>query len=275
MKALVLLFGFYWAGTAFAQPKIYDPTQYKNVPDSQVIEQLIPSLKQPLKLNLDLLVWNTHKGSAKEAWRSDLVQLAVGKSLVLLQEGMQDSFMPGALAMVPAFGWTMAKTFYMNIDHNATGVITGSLQDPDQSYFIRSREFEPIINTPKITLLTTYVMEDGSQIIVGNIHAINFQSPEPFYHQVDDLMAFLANWKGKIILAGDFNTWIPVRTKYLVDKATTIGLNHVAFANDPRPLEKTLDHIFVRGCEVQDAKILSDIRSSDHPPLTADLSCAH
>ncbi len=275
MKALVLLFGFYWAGAAFAQPKIYDPTQYKIVPDSQVIEQLIASSKEPLKLNFGILVWNTHKATAKEAWRSDLVNLANGRSFVLLEEGMQDSYMPQALATVPSFGWTMGKTFYMNVDHNATGVITGSLQDPDKSYFIRSREFEPVINTPKITLLTTYVMEDGSQIMVGNIHAINFQKPEPFYHQVDDLMAFLANWKGKIILAGDFNTWIPVRTKYLVDKATSIGLTHVSFAVDPRPLEKTLDHIFVRGCEVTDAKIQSEIHSSDHPPLTADFSCGH
>lgn len=274
MRALIFLFGLIWTGSTYAAPP-YDPTQYKNVPDNEVLEQLIPSIKEPLKLNLNILVWNTHKASEKEAWRSDLVKMAKDKSLILLQEGMQDSYMPTALATVPSMGWTMAKTFYMNIDKNATGVITGSLQDPDASYFIRSREFEPVINTPKITLLTTYVMEDNSQIIVGNIHAINFQKPEPFYHQVDDLIAFLANWKGKIVLAGDFNTWIPARTKYLIDKAATIGLKQVVFADDPRPLQKTLDHIFVRGCDVVDSKLLMNVKSSDHPPMTADLACGN
>ncbi|MGZ5280424.1 MAG: endonuclease/exonuclease/phosphatase family protein [Pseudobdellovibrionaceae bacterium] len=274
MKALILLFGLYWISSAIAAPP-YDPTQFRIVPDADVIEQLNSSAKMPLKMDVNVLVWNVKKATGKESWRKDLNALARDKSFVLLQEGLQDDYMPKALSTVPGFGWTMAKGYYMEMDHNATGVINGSIQDPNSSYFLRSPDLEPVINMPKMIILTTHVLEDNSQIMIANIHGINFQTPEPFYRQIDQLIAFLSNWKGKIVLAGDFNTWIPVRTQYLIDKAASIGLEHIKFAKDPRPVHKVLDHIFIRGCKVVDAKLHMNIKSSDHPPLTADLACAN
>lgn len=275
MKVLIFICSLYGAAAALAIPTPYDPTQYRVVPDSEVVEQLNPSGQVPMSSNLNILVWNVHKATGLEQWRMDLNQLAQGRSLALIQEGMQDDYMPKALSSVPSFGWTMGKTFYMNIDRNATGVITGAVQDPVSSRFLRSRDLEPLIKTPKITLLTAYEMEDHSQILVANIHAINFQKPEPFYRQIDDLIAVMKNWNGKIIFAGDFNTWIPVRTQYLIDQAKSIGLQHLTFAVDPRPQQKVLDHIFVRGCQVVDAKVHTEITSSDHSPLTADLNCGN
>ena len=274
MKSMILALSL-WTTTAFAvNAPIYDPTQYRVVPDNEVIEQLNPSGRNTLKSNFSILVWNSKKASSKEAWRSDLVKLAAGKSFVLIQEGMQDDYMPNALKSVPSFGWTMAKSFYMNVDRNATGVITGSIQDPVKSQFLRSRDVEPVIKTPKVTLLNTYALENGQLLLVANIHGINFQTPEPFYRQIDDLMVAFKAWPGHIVFAGDFNTWIPARLDYLKTKAEAVGLHHVEFAVDTRPDRKKLDHIFVRGCEASNALIRSDITSSDHPPLTADLACA-
>ena len=270
MKAIMMMLALSLTNTAFA---IYDPTQFRNVPDDQVIEQLNSSGKMALKNNMSILVWNVKKGTGESAWQRDMDKLTKGKSLALLQEGLQDEKMPGILAGIPSYGWVMAKTFYMLVDHNATGVITGSIQDPNTSMFLRSPDMEPAINTPKISLLTTYTMADGSQIMVANIHAINVQTPEPFFRQIDGLIAELAKWNGKIILAGDFNTWIPQRTQYMQEKAKSIGLEQVVFANDPRNPQHTLDHIFVRGCTVSNAKVWDKIKSSDHEPLTADLAC--
>lgn len=278
MKAWILLCSLY-CSLAIATPITpvtpYNPTEYRVVPDNEVIEQLAPSAQMRFPAALNILVWNVHKATGQEAWRKDLQQLTQGRSLALLQEGMQDSYMPNALNSITSFGWTMAKTFYMSLDHDATGVITGAVQNPVSSRFMRSRDLEPLIKTPKITLLTVYEFADNSQILVANIHAINFQTPEPFYRQIDELIAYMANWKGRIIFAGDFNTWIPARTQYLIDKAKSIGLKQVSFAVDPRPPRKVLDHIFIRGCQILDSKIHSNITSSDHPPLTAELDCTN
>jgi endonuclease/exonuclease/phosphatase (EEP) superfamily protein YafD len=270
MKAIMMMLALSLTSTAFA---IYDPTQFRNVPDDQVIEQLNNSGRTAIRKNMSILVWNVKKGTGENAWVRDLNKLTQGKAITIMQEGLQDEKMPGILAGVPSYGWTMAKTFYMLVDKNATGVITGAIQDPSSSMFLRSPDMEPAINTPKITLLTSYAMEDGSKIMVANIHAINVQTFEPFQRQIDGLIAELAKFEGNIILAGDFNTWIPQRTDYLLAKTKEIGLEQVIFANDPRNPMHTLDHIFVRGCAVSNAKVWDKIKSSDHEPLTADLAC--
>lgn len=260
---------------ASAGGRIEDPTKFRIVPDPQVIEELVPSQNLTIPMQFDVLDWNVKKGDQKEVWLADLRKLSVDTSFVLLQEGLQDDFMPKALASLPELGWLMAKTFYMNIDHDATGVITGSVREPASSHFLRSRDLEPLIKTPKISLQTTYQLENGSPLMVINIHAINFQSPQPFYNQIDDIINYARQWKGKILFAGDFNTWIPIRLDYLIQKAKTIGLEHLEFAVDNRPSHKKLDHVLIRGCVATQAQILDQITSSDHPPLKLRLDCSN
>lgn len=252
-----------------------DPSKFRVVPDDRVLEQLAKANGTAINSQFDALVWNVKKADQKEVWRADLQKLAVGTSFVLLQEGMQDDYMPTAIASLADFGWTMAKTFFMNIDQDATGVITGSILNPVSSDFLRSRDLEPLIKTPKISLLTTYKLADGSSLLVINIHAINFQTPAPFYRQIDDIITYVSTWNGKILFAGDFNTWIPARLKYLIEQSKTVGLIHVEFAVDPRPIQKKLDHVFLKGCTATKAELLTQITSSDHPPIKLNLDCSH
>jgi endonuclease/exonuclease/phosphatase (EEP) superfamily protein YafD len=244
---------------------------YVNVPDAQVLNRIQAGSSLPLSENLNILVWNIHKASSKDLWKRDMQKLMVGRSLSLIEEGVEDDYLPNALSEFKDFGWWIARSFFMETDHKATGVITGSLQEPSSQHFLRTRDLEPVINTPKMTLLTTYRLENGAQILVANIHGINFKSNGPFERQIDDLTEYASHWNEKIIIAGDFNTWNSGRLKYLDAKMKSIGLSEVVFRNENR--EQILDHIYFRGCFVQQADLHSEITSSDHPPLTANFKC--
>lgn len=244
---------------------------YEVVPDSQVTHEIAPGSIQAFSSKMSILVWNVFKGESETAWAQDMRELTKTRSLVFLQESVDDNFMMSVLRSIPSLGWLLARSFYMDTNRSATGVITGSAQTPLSSVFLRSRDREPFLNTPKMTLLTTYMMEDGSRLLAVNIHAINFRPSEAFYRQIDDIMGILKKWEGKIIFAGDFNTWAPARLEYLKKRTSSIGLKHVAFGRDPRRL--ILDHIFVRGCLPYGSEVRSDIQTSDHWPLTTHLLC--
>lgn len=244
---------------------------YVIIPEKEILWELVPAPETQLRSGVSILVWNVQKGEAGNSWAEDLGKLAQGKHLVLLQEGMNDSFMPGALRTIPQLGWLMAQNFFMNGDQDPTGVITGHVQTPFSTLVLRTKDTEPITSTPKLSLFTTYVMEKGTRILVVNVHAINFTSVFPFYRQVDEITELIKKWRGKVIMAGDFNTWAPSRTDYLVQKSTEAGMQEVNMSNDNRGL--VLDHIFVRGCYAYRAQVHTKISSSDHKPLTADLVC--
>lgn len=245
---------------------------YVIVPDTKVIKELHPSPnKKVLGSAINLLVWNTHKGSDGNNWAQDLKRLSADRDLVLLQEGMDDNFMPSVLKTIDSLGWLIGQSFFMERDHDGTGVITGSATTATETFFHRTKHFEPVVKTPKVTLFTTYVMEKGSNLLVANIHGINFTSMGAFTSQIDAVTTVIKSWKGKVIFAGDFNTWSAARMDYLDKKAREAGLTHLLFPNDPRDL--VLDHVFLRGCYSFKSVVHGNVKTSDHKPLTNDLIC--
>ncbi len=256
---------------AFSLPSLAGlrPT-YVIVPEEQVLAELSPAPENHLSSEIAILVWNTHKGEAGNAWAEDLRKLADGKQLVLLQEGMNDSFMPKVLESISQMGWLMAQNFYLQNSQNSTGIITGHMQNPSSAQFQRTKDLEPLVETPKLILITTYVMESGEPLLVANIHGINFTGLAPFIRQIDEIIARIKHWQGKVIFAGDFNTWSKERTNYLISRTKEVGLNEVPIH---RAKGLVLDHIFVRGCSILQAQAHDEINSSDHKPLTANLDC--
>lgn len=246
---------------------------WEPVPDPQVVKEIEPSTDQPLPAQLSLMTWNIQKAQGQTQWQQDFQNLAAGKQIVLLQEGVEEPFIVAALRSAASLGWFMARAFFLETDHKATGVITGASRNPWSETFLRSPGREPISNTPKMSLLTTYQMQDGSRLLVVNVHAINFTTLGPFQKQIDQITGLIRQWTGRVVLAGDFNTWSPNRTHYLRQMSSAAGLQEVAFGNDSRKL--VLDHIFLRGCAAYGAEVHSEIESSDHFPLTTELLCAN
>ncbi|MFN7826142.1 MAG: endonuclease/exonuclease/phosphatase family protein, partial [Pseudobdellovibrionaceae bacterium] len=218
-----------------------------------------------------MLVWNIQKGQDKDRWARDFAVVSAQKDLILIQEGMRDSFVPVVLKKKTGFGWWLAKSFYQDDGKESTGVITGSKVQPVAQQFRRSPGREPITATPKMTLINYYTLPQGTPLMVVNTHGINFVSTGTFQDQMEDVGQLIRSFKGKVIWAGDFNTWNKSRTDILERVILIAGLKQVPLLDDDRSL--VLDHIFMRGCVPVGAKLEKSIKTSDHYPLTTGVIC--
>jgi endonuclease/exonuclease/phosphatase (EEP) superfamily protein YafD len=250
-----------------------DRSSELRVPDpDEVLRDLTKKSHQNPQLppKFSLLTWNIQKASDGAAWAKDLNRLSKNADLVLLQEAVSNNFMTSTLENLKAHSFLMAQSFFYN-DGNSTGVATGSKASLEGRGFRQSPAREPITKTPKLTLMTVYQMQDRVPVLVLNIHGINFVSNTLWRQQLEDLRPYLLRFSGRVIFAGDFNTWNPGRTEFLESFAAELGLQKVHLGIDERRLK--LDHIFLRGCTAAKAKLHSEIKTSDHLPLKAEIIC--
>lgn len=241
---------------------------YEVPKDEEVITKIGHPTAQMLPNNFKMLVWNVQKGQGGLKWAQDLQNLVFGHQLVALQEANLDSFSHKIWTSFRDLQWIFATSFRRK-DYQS-GVMTGSLYEAKGSYFLRSPSREPVLNTPKMTLFTTYQLEDTKDfLVVANIHALNFKLNSDFKKQIDYVADTLAKHHGPILLVGDFNTWNQERLNHLYRHVKTLKMNQVIFKNDKRLL--VLDHVFSRGAKVSHAEVIGSVRSSDHFPLSVQL----
>jgi endonuclease/exonuclease/phosphatase (EEP) superfamily protein YafD len=116
-------------------------------------------------------------------------------------------------------------------------------------------------------------------ILCLNIHSLNFKLGLAGYgSQLDSILAAAAAHHGPVIFSGDFNTWSRWRMELLQRKMAAAGLRRVEFAGEgPLPSwfsARSLDHVFYSHGRLRadpaSARILAEIRSSDHAPLVVD-----
>lgn len=227
-----------------------------------------------LKPEFKILVWNNYKGE-KKGWKSDYQKLIKDKDILLLQEyysaTMQD------LETDLFFSYDTATSFiYLKQDYAKTGVSTGANAMAYKAFFDRSYYKEPIINTPKVSVLTTYDLENCEKdLLVVNTHAVNFVTTKRFRHQIRSIANKISMHNGPVIWAGDFNTWTDKKLRALNKIAKDIGLTMVNnYKNDHRlrVFKKPLDHILYKDLELIEAKVEASINTSDHKPLVASFN---
>jgi endonuclease/exonuclease/phosphatase (EEP) superfamily protein YafD len=153
-----------------------------------------------------------------------------------------------------------------------TGVLSGFAYEPEKLAFRRSPQFEPILNSPKMSLLAWFHFQDGRPLVVVNIHGINFVGPDKLKNQLDDVAAQLTGYDGALLVAGDFNTWSDARSDVVRAFAKNLHLTEVAFEHKAK--KAVLDHVFARGCAVERSWVVEDVASSDHDPEFVNLNCA-
>lgn len=263
-----LLFVLFVSGLVFASPL----PPYQLPPAAEVIVPLTqnPPATPSLGTKFKLISWNIHKAQAGEAWAEDLFTLSVDADLVLLQEVMNDRFVPLALRQLPHLSFNMAQS-YLFQDGSSTGVATGVSTPIASLEAFRSPGREPFTNTPKMSLATKILLIDGSTLLVINVHGINFVSSEVFREQIESLRFLIESHRGKVVFAGDFNTWNAERVSYLNAFAQSLHLSKVEFSVDPRKF--IFDRLYLRGCHASKATVLSQIKTSDHFPLKVELTC--
>ena len=94
---------------------------------------------------------------------------------------------------------------------------------------------------------------------------INYRETHAFELQMKQIERSFSSHKGPLIVAGDFNIWYHKRLIILDEIIWRNGLVHVELDNDKRT--RILDHVFIRGIEEKEARLLSEYKSSDHKSI--------
>ncbi len=223
---------------------------------------------QQMPASLEILSWNIHK-TRDTGWRQDLERLGAGANLSFIQEAALHArlgeFWPGGpIYQSFAQGYTTAD--------ETTGVMTLSSHAPTMQCNFTS--LEPWLGTPKAATITEHAIAGvGQRLLAINVHAVNFTlGIRDLEVQLKPIATLLSRHQGPVILAGDFNTWSSARA-HLVDEALReLGLQPLQFEPDLRSTAfgRPLDHIYVRGLEVEATEVVR-VSSSDHNPLRASL----
>jgi endonuclease/exonuclease/phosphatase (EEP) superfamily protein YafD len=211
----------------------------------------------------NLVNWNMLKGMMA-GWEEDLRRLVREGDVVLLQEAHLTDQMLDELHR-SQLNWSLATAFrYRGAE---AGVLTGGKSELQGICMRRFRE--PLLNTPKTSLLVRFPLSDGGQLVVVNVHAINFTlGASPFQALWQALEIIFKTYDGPLIVAGDFNTWNADRQAVIVNTMQRLGLAPVVFSSDRRTriLDRAVDHVYFRGLEPVDA-VVYEVQTSDHNPM--------
>lgn len=221
---------------------------------------------------LRVLSWNIHK--AKDAGLyHDLARLAAQNDLLLLQEAVLDAPI-GEVLKREGFSWQMADAF--GVHGLERGVLIAARVAPVDGHELRT--YEPLFPLPKSAIVTHYRLVGRSQqLAVVDLHGINFSlGLGRFRKQLEAVARELKHHDGPMIFGGDFNTWSVRRNKVLGGVAKRLGLVEVEPVPDDRrrAFGRHLDHLFVRGFSVVDARSF-EVKSSDHNPISVRIVAQH
>ncbi len=239
--------------------------------DNEVLIQLRGEQSSPLNFDsstINLLIWNVFKGQRK-TFGQDFKRLIEGKDFVFLQEAMLDHAMPDLLKSQLQHEWHIAQSFQYSKSKHATGVGIGSIVSPENVSFLRPVHRELFWLTPKMSIFNEFTLNQTTALFV-NTHVLNFVTTKMFIHSLEGIAKKISDFPGPVVLAGDFNTWNATRLLAMKDIFANLKLEHVVLDQDSRLLR--LDHVFVRGFDIQFARVLNTIQSSDHYPLEITLT---
>lgn len=228
---------------------------------------------------VSVLIWNCQKAQ-DSGFASAFPRLMQNRDLALLQEvqlhdASDETFL---LSSSPRIcGYSMATSFCYQATMSPTGVAIGSAVPhvEGSAEFQITPDREPIVGTPKASLIARFGLQGGRQLLAATVHGLNRTSQEAFEKQMGCLVESLKGHTGPMILAGDFNTQSAKKTKCLEACAATLGLTAVRFDPDARTLSKLsrrpLDHVFVRGGRVESSACWDQVGGSDHVAMTVDV----
>jgi len=213
---------------------------------------------------LQVLVWNIYK-QARENWHETLEQYSHNTHLALLQEvSMTEQFK----AYANSSAWFSSHVDAFSAFGVSSGVLTLSIQSPLVA--CAHVEVEPWILLPKSGIYSVFQLSDQRELVVVNVHAVNFTyGIEEYKQQISALSAALTKHQGPVIFAGDLNTWSLERFAIIEIMLKQLGLIEVEFSPDNRTQfvnGMALDYIFYRELELVNA-LSPATDASDHNPL--------
>ncbi|MBW4596894.1 MAG: endonuclease/exonuclease/phosphatase family protein [Brasilonema angustatum HA4187-MV1] len=232
--------------------------------------------------SIKVLSWNIAKRNYDKIWMKDFLAILeqYKPDLVFMQEFSLKINAEHA-AQLKEMSWDFAPNFIDAHHQTYSGILTAAKISPVSCRSILTKHHEPIVKTPKVSLITEYPLSDKQETLLAiNSHLINFVDLNKFKTQLHELEFALSTHHGCVIFSGDFNTWSRKRAVLLEEAVTRLGLAPVVFApHESKKIKRfllspPLDYIFYRGFSEKkaSAKVLDQICSSDHKPLLAEFS---
>lgn len=217
--------------------------------------------------DLQILSWNIQK-AGNSGWLADMQKLSAGVELAFLQEAAIGAAigdtLPETRHQAFAPGWTNGSEI--------TGVMTLSRHKASLECDFSAQE--PLLRTPKATAVTEYPLRGREdRLLAINIHSVNFSFGLTRYReQLQALSAVIERHAGPVLIAGDLNTWNPLRVRAVNEFMASHDLRAVEFKHDLRTtvFGNPLDHVLIRGLETAAAYAIP-VDSSDHNPLLVSL----
>jgi endonuclease/exonuclease/phosphatase (EEP) superfamily protein YafD len=259
--------------------KLNPIARFKPVSET-VIDNIYSGALSFKKNSIKVLSWNIAKNNYNPSWSTDFLTIVeqYQPDKIFLQE-VRLRTNEREIAELSEMGWAFAPNFIDTSNDTYSGILIASKGDRIKSKATITKHYEPIINTPKVSLFTEYFLANNSKILAVNTHLINFVSLPKFKAQLEEIESILSIHRGAIILAGDFNAWNKSRWRLLYKMATRLYLTSVSFtAEDTKKIKSfllspPLDYIFYRGLKQKPdtAKVINNISSSDHNPLFVEL----
>ena len=222
---------------------------------------------------INLLVWNVYKAAKSDFLEEHKKILTQFKpDISMYQEAL---FSKSSTLCMEESDCTLACSFSYedNGELDYTGVMTSSRHPTLSSFALHSNSREPILSTPKSTLISKVQVADIELLIV-NTHGINFVSVFAFESQITEIEERIRDFDGPIIWGGDFNTWAVGRMQILNRSLKRLHMIDTDFKDDhfiKKVLGRKLDHVFTRGVQVLEAQAIES-SGSDHNPLFLKLS---
>jgi endonuclease/exonuclease/phosphatase (EEP) superfamily protein YafD len=233
------------------------------------------SEKEALNPNsIKVLVWNILKGERKK-FEKDIKTHGADKDIFLLQEGYHTENNMRILSELEGVHWDFGVSFlWMKKGATPGGTMVGTRAEPSTYIMKRTHDLEPIIKTPKTLSMTKIPIEGRTdELLVISIHGMNFTNTQALESHMKLAEEEMVKHRGPVIFAGDFNTRNWDRFNTMVDMANRNQLNPVIFKDDKRikPFGTYLDHSFVRGLTVVNARVLKEVKSSDHKAMVFEV----
>jgi endonuclease/exonuclease/phosphatase (EEP) superfamily protein YafD len=156
-------------------------------PSSDVLATLGPPTSQKLGPGpWTVLVWNVAKG--KENGFAEAFPRTRQVDLVLLQEYMGDAATERVLLEgAESRRYAIATSFIYQKSGARSGTAIGSVAEAESTGFQVTSDVEPLVNTPKTTLYSTFLLPSGLSLLVLSLHGRNRGGLEPFQKQLRDL----------------------------------------------------------------------------------------
>ena len=283
MKKIVLIFTLIFLCSCGYKPTV-SPVVIDTIETSTKNDITGPVIK--------FLNWNIHKEGNEKKWLHNIKNQNCTKKpdIISFQEAKIDTGLKYALKF-KKFDWTFVSNGILRGEY--IGVLTASKSKSLFHQVLVSEGREPITETPKVSLITSYNVNTNGTVtglLVANIHAMNFVKLDNFKKQLSDLKKALLPYVGTkaIIVSGDFNTWSSQRTHELNRLMASLGLVKAPLKKITTPpwyawwlpiIEKLpLDHVYYsdQKLAIKKSEVIQTkkwwrkggcINSSDHKPI--------